>query len=123
MPILTGQRPRIFLSCMNPLPRSSPEHFDTWFTKVGSFFIILEAFSLHRQAKPRRDGKNRERSHTQPASLEPNEARQRRLTLLYDASQLRADCRRCHVVTIESSCDREAASTCKPAARTGFSPH
>ncbi|KAH8009384.1 hypothetical protein HPB51_015707 [Rhipicephalus microplus] len=67
-------------------------------------------------------GKNRARSHTQPASLERNEARQRRLTLLYDASQLRADCRRCHVVTIESSCDRELASTCKPAARTGFSP-
>ncbi|KAL3203265.1 hypothetical protein MRX96_053263 [Rhipicephalus microplus] len=40
----------------------------------------------------------------------------------YDASQVRADCRRCHVVTIESSCDREAASTCKPAALTGFSP-
>ncbi|KAL3185976.1 hypothetical protein MRX96_028464 [Rhipicephalus microplus] len=61
--------------------------------------------------------------HTQPASRERNEARQRRLTLLYDASQLRAGCRRCHVVTIESSCDREVASTCKPAARTGFSPH
>ncbi|KAH8038194.1 hypothetical protein HPB51_024725 [Rhipicephalus microplus] len=34
MPILTGQRPRIFLSCTDPLPRNSPEHFDTWFTKV-----------------------------------------------------------------------------------------
>ncbi|KAH8027727.1 hypothetical protein HPB51_007509 [Rhipicephalus microplus] len=33
MPILTCQRPRIFLSCTYPLPRSSPEHFDTWFTK------------------------------------------------------------------------------------------
>ncbi|KAL3208281.1 hypothetical protein MRX96_009633 [Rhipicephalus microplus] len=33
MPILTSQRPRIFLSCTDPLPRSSPEHFDTWFTK------------------------------------------------------------------------------------------
>ncbi|KAL3218987.1 hypothetical protein MRX96_050581 [Rhipicephalus microplus] len=54
MPILTGQRPRMFLSCTDPLPRSSPEHFDTWFTKVGSFFIILKAFSLHRQAKPGR---------------------------------------------------------------------
>ncbi|KAL3208493.1 hypothetical protein MRX96_039051 [Rhipicephalus microplus] len=54
MPILSGQRPRIFLSCTDPLPRSSPEHFDTWFTKVGSFFIILEAFLLHRRAKPRR---------------------------------------------------------------------
>ncbi|KAL3206226.1 hypothetical protein MRX96_052871 [Rhipicephalus microplus] len=71
----------------------------------------------------KKTAKNRARSHTQPASLERNEARQRRLTLLYDASQLRADCRRCHVVTIESSCDREAASTCKPAARTVFSPH
>ncbi|KAL3222306.1 hypothetical protein MRX96_005000 [Rhipicephalus microplus] len=33
MPILTSQQPRIFLSCTDPLPRSSPEHFDTWFTK------------------------------------------------------------------------------------------
>ncbi|KAL3251885.1 hypothetical protein MRX96_055019 [Rhipicephalus microplus] len=33
MPILTGQRPRIFLSCTDPLSRNSPEHFDTWFTK------------------------------------------------------------------------------------------
>ncbi|KAL3252701.1 hypothetical protein MRX96_054849 [Rhipicephalus microplus] len=54
MPILTGQRPRIFLNCTDALPRCSPERFDPWFTKVGSFFIILEAFSLHRRAKPRR---------------------------------------------------------------------
>ncbi|KAH8008687.1 hypothetical protein HPB51_001301 [Rhipicephalus microplus] len=44
---------------------------------------------------------------------------ERCLTLLYNALQLRGGCRRCHAVTTESSCDREAASTCKPAC----SPH
>ncbi|KAH7961425.1 hypothetical protein HPB52_008919 [Rhipicephalus sanguineus] len=68
-------------------------------------------------------GKTRERNHTQPASRERNEAGKRSVTLLYDTSQLRAGCRRCYALTIESSYNRAAASTRKPAARTGFSPH
>ncbi|KAL3203203.1 hypothetical protein MRX96_053265 [Rhipicephalus microplus] len=73
--------------------------------------------------RSKKDGKNRVRNHTKPASRERNEARKRRLTLLYDASQLRACCRRCHVVPMESLCDREATSTCPTAARTGLSSH
>ncbi|KAL3186643.1 hypothetical protein MRX96_026802 [Rhipicephalus microplus] len=63
------------------------------------------------------------RNHTKLASGERKKARKPSQTLLYDRSQLRADCWLCHAVTRESTYDRVAASTYKPATRTGFSPH